>query len=92
MVMLVPAFVYPVSAQTGSATALEEVGHVNEIGIATRRPISKADEETKLVSFLHAEITFISAFCHRFIWGFYPIVRRELGGMPRIAWVNCEAG
>ena len=73
-------------------TAEAELGHVNEIGIATRRPISKAEEETKLVSFLHAEITFISAFCHRFNWCFTQLCAANLGESPCIAWVKCEAG
>lgn len=45
-------------AQTGF-TAFAVLGNVNEIGITTSRPNSKADEETKLVSFLHAEITVV---------------------------------
>jgi hypothetical protein len=50
--MLVPAFVYPVSAHAGK-TAFAALDQVNETGMATSKPRINVDVEIQLVSLLN---------------------------------------
>ena len=60
IVKFVPLFVYPESVQAGSATALAELGKVNESGMAANKPKKRPKVEIRLVNLLRSEANQVS--------------------------------